>query len=244
MFSVILYTHTRLDTPLLRYCTGTLYAAVNLAAGSEGSPPDCILTSSELLTPPPGWRNLVATGQHGLHDCYTKIAAALAVCRHDLVWLAEHDVLYPPDYFQWAPPDGEPGYWFNTNVWRANPLGYWPDPTPLTSQCCARRQYLVDVFARRLDVLARGGRIVWDEPGRDAGDPHPMREYRQPQPSVDVRHGENLTGMRTGRQYSQTLAPWPTHSDLWAACGLAKAPAPAASPKPAPRRQNGGRQWL
>lgn len=238
MFSVILYTHVPLDTPLLRFCHEALDAAIDASASTEACPPERILVSSEPLSVSHGWSNIIAKGSHGLNDCYVKIATALAAASYDLVYLTEYDVLYPPGYFDYTPPK-EPrnGWWYNSHVFRQNRSGFWYDCTTLTSQLCAHRLPLHNLFQARLAKQAAGQRIVWDEPGRDNGDAGQMLYWRSAMPTVDIRWGGNLTGDRSANRYLQELAPWGRHDYLWARYGLPveAQPPPKPAPQPQPR---------
>lgn len=236
MFGVLLYTHNELPDRLAEVCFSRLSAAV-ASSYCEGMPwPECVIVSSRPWTPAhPGWENLTATGRRGLHDCYTKIVAGLERMTQHWVYLVEHDVLYPDGFFAHVPPAGE-RYWYNTHVYRQTPLGFFSDPTWLTSNCVAERELLLCQFRGRLAMVERGERIVWDEPGRNLHDIAPMAAWRSALPTVDIRWGGNLTGMRTAAQYLQELAPYGRHADLWASYGLPPVTTPAATTPTAPRQ--------
>jgi|GEM_PF-6005744 len=210
MFSVILYTHQPPEMPeaLRVECFRRLHAAILESADSEPCPPSCIVVSTRPYAAPAPWRNVLASDARGPYfDCYTKIVAGCSVATHAQTYLVEHDVLYPDGYFGYVMPASR-GFGYNRNTVRLSRRGYFRCPGQLTSNCVADRALLLAQFRARLDLLARGGRVVWDEPGRNAGDIAPMLDWWSAAPVVDVRWGGNLTGDREAARYLSDVAPW------------------------------------
>ena len=222
MFNVILYTHNSLPAQFEEWCFRTLNNAVSATSTTEGVAPDLIVVSSSPFRPiSKPWRNILAHSWkgRGLHDCYVKIVAALQAARHAQTFLVEHDVLYPVGYFDFVPPRDR-NWHYNVNVWRQNRRGYFPCGSPLTSQCCADRDALLDLFEKRIELIECGGRVVWDEPGRNPGDTGDMIMWESVLPAVDIRWGGNLTGPRDGANPIQQLQGWLDNDKAWDVYGL------------------------
>lgn len=238
MFTVVLYTHCDLADPPFRACFDVLSAAISHSASTEMVAPHRIVVTSEPQDVPRYWQNVVAVGDRGHHDCYTKIIAGCEAAKHDIVFLAEHDVLYPQGYFD-ASPESDDAFYYNSHVWTLSLAGAWPTPRRwLTSNCRASRELLLDQFRDRLALVNSGGRVVWDEPGRNDGDIAEARWLTQdcPEPTVDVRYGGNLTGMRYSKGAPAAVIPgWGRAGRLWSSLGLV--PAKVETPeKPQPQR--------
>jgi len=182
-FTAILYTHEDLSELPYAYCFRRIQIAIGDTSSHDYLPPHCIAVTSTPQKLPRPWVNVVATGERGLHDCYTKIIAALEIAKHPQVFLLEHDVLYPDGYFDYV-LDGETTFCYNLNVWTLNETGAWHTPRWLTSNLAADRALLRRQFAARLDLLNRGERVQWDEPGRNPGDIAEAAES-----STSRRHG-------------------------------------------------------
>jgi len=222
MFTVILYSHRDLSEPPYRRCFHVLDAAVSYSARTEMSAPECIAVTSAPQNLPGYWRNIVATGERGHHDCAVKIIAGCEAARHTTVFLVEHDVLYPCGHFDVAPTTAD-AFYYCPNVWTVSPDSAWPTPDRyLTSTVCADRALMLRQFEARRRLLESGGRIVWDEPGRNDGDIAEPRWLKRSDgtPVVDVRFGGNLTGMRHGGTGHTGIPGWGDSRALYESLGL------------------------
>lgn len=121
----------------------------------------------------------------------------------DTVFMAEHDVLYPPEHFAFAPPNPDT-YWYNGHVWKLR----LADGHAVAYDCrqvsglCADRELLLAHYRRRVAALEAGGspfRIGF-EPGccsrKERLDRVPANTWHSAVPLVDIRHGGNLTTSR------------------------------------------------
>lgn len=207
----------------------------HLEAALVGRDVEMVVISNEPRELPAGWRNILKADPRGAYfDCYGKIVAGLEATERDVVFLLEHDVMYPPEYFELRLPEQAPEWrsrwWYQNWVYTENSAGFWETPRTLTSQLVADRTLLLETFRRRLEWLAGGGTIDWDEPGKcrvGQCDTHcDMGMWRVAgAPTIDLRYGGNLTGMRQPRQdgrYRQRIPGWPPHDQLWAELGLSK----------------------
>ena len=147
-------------------------------------------------------------------NIYEQILAGIDAAHGDRIALAEHDVLYPADYFQALGDAASAGLVYNTNVWRLDRNGYFrPSNRHLLSNCGGRRSALVRGIRQKL-AEAKRGVPEWAEPAADS-------EFAAPHPTVDIRHGRNFTGERRPRRgrYRQRIpywGPWERYASLFA----------------------------
>ncbi len=214
--SAILYTDNKLTGPIFNESLISMMEAARVEDEMRIQ-----MWSNETITYPllASWvTEHIHQGPRGLRDCYEKIYKGLENTYADVVFLLEHDVLYPEDYFEFTPPTMD-AFYFNRNIWRVNHAGYFDKGVQLTSNVCASRELLLKCYEVRMKWQDEGIRITWDEPG-GMKEVAQMREWRAPNPTLDVRHSSNLTGYRTSPAYSDTLFPWGDHALLAARLGL------------------------
>jgi len=136
------------------------------------------------------------------------------------LFLAEHDVLYPPGYFDYTPPG--PGIvCYQRHVYNVNDRGFWRADRPLMSGLCCDSETLEAAMRQRYENTRAGQRFSRSEPGTLLEDPYPMLTYHLARPMLDIRHGNNFTGGRASRDgYQSTLEYWGPHAELWRRLGL------------------------
>ena len=222
MFTVLLYTHNSLSPAFWHLTTSTLARAVDAAKLEGGEPPEVIvLANEEVPLPRSDWRLVAgAKGARGLPDCWGKISHGANMAKHGLVYTCEHDVLYPQTYFLHPPPATPYGYWYNHHLWCLDARGFYRSHDNwnrrVTSNMACDRDLLRKTARDRVEFLAKGGRLQWDEPGmmhRANGYPYdepPMHRYMTMDPVVDIRLPGCLTGARHAfnGEYLPILAPW------------------------------------
>ena len=126
---------------------------------------------------------------------------------NSIVYMAEHDVLYPPDYFE-NEPSSEREILKNFNVKILNRKAFFPFNTFLHSQTIARLS-LWD-FCLKEDV-PNHLRFKNVSKGK-----YLLRKIQSRTPVIDVRHGVNYTGGRNPRQEPENYVPhWGFHAPLW-----------------------------
>ena len=195
-FSVVYYSHNQLSEPLRRFCLRTLAGTVAEAGGElvcvTWQPLDGFAVRNIV------WPRHVA----GLGTMYEQILTGLSAAAGGRVALAEHDVLYPPGYHH-ALLGFSAGLCYNTNVWRLNTGGFFRSGNRLLSNCGGSREVLSRRIREKLDELNANGRVKWAEP--EGGD-----EISTALPTVDIRHGRNITGPRTAPEGScrQSIPYW------------------------------------
>lgn len=148
-------------------------------------------------------RNIVLSQERGYLTMFKQILAGLEASDADVIFLAEHDVLYHPSHFDFVPPDRTRVY-YNVNVWKVDAatgraLHY---DCKQTSGLCAYRDVLLAHYRKRVERVEREGfsRRMGFEPGThrraERVDDLTSDEWRSELPNVDIRHGHNLTASR------------------------------------------------
>jgi glycosyltransferase involved in cell wall biosynthesis len=153
-----------------------------------------------------GAERIILPLERGYLTMAKQILAGLKLLDTDVVFLAEHDCLYPPGYFDHLP---DPGcYVFAGNTWKVDAasgraLFYHCEQL---SGLVAARTLLLDHFRRRvahLEANAFSRRLGFEpgKPSRHGGlDDIPRAPWWNERPIVDIRHGSNLTPSRWRRE--------------------------------------------
>jgi len=135
------------------------------------------------------------TGERGILTMHRQILMGLECAHGDVVFLAEHDVLYSPTHFDLIPARADTWY-YNTHVWHAR----YPDGHAVyydaqqVSGLVAYRQLLIDYYRARIEQLEREGFNGHYEPGlHQSVGGQKVENVRSLYPNIDVRHGGNLT---------------------------------------------------
>ncbi len=121
----------------------------------------------------------------------------------DVVFLAEHDVLYSRSHFDFV-PEKDNLYYYNQNVWQlrssdGHALHY---PCSKTSGLCAWRDLLIEHYTKRVERVEEHGfnRAMGFEPGthrRPEGiDGYGSETWMSAVANIDIRHDANLTESR------------------------------------------------
>lgn len=185
-FSVVYYTDgTSAPAKLRAYCFDLLCKTVSELGG------EVIAVSNN-------------PGDRRCHEnLYRNILRGLDQVQCDIVFLAEHDMLYPPSHFGFVPSNGN--VWYDEHTACLNKYGFFAHPhKTLLSAACGRKAGLRAAIQNKLDetLAAKTNSPVWAEP--------PGETYSGADPVVDIRHGRNFTGMRVASDggYESSLAPW------------------------------------
>jgi len=138
----------------------------------------------------------------GVLAIYDAIIRGLEQATGDWCFLAEHDVLYPPDHFAMTSKDRVLA---NTNVYCVSRCGCWDSNRYIMSGVSGPRDVLLSTLLSR---LKRGGSYSFTEPNHaEWGVPFEKRATKTPY--LDVRHGKNFTGDRSPREDTvETLPYW------------------------------------
>jgi hypothetical protein len=132
-----------------------------------------------------------------------KILIGLENTDADIIFFAEHDVLYHPSHFEFVPPKKDVFY-YNENVWQVRASdghALYYDCKKL-SQLCAYKELLVKHFKERVRRIEAEGfsNAMGYEPGthnrKERVDDYKAEAWRSPFPSIDIRHESNATASR------------------------------------------------
>lgn len=189
---IIYYTDNRLDSKLLEVCQNQILQSIN---GHK--------LVSVSLRPIEFGKNIVLNLERGYLTMFKQILAGLEDCQADIVFLAEHDVLYHPSHFVFDPPDPSKIY-YNVNVWHlrlsdGHALYY---TAKRLSQLCAYRDVLMDHYRKRIERVEKEGfsRKMGFEPGShnraERIDDLKSETWQSEFPNIDIKHGKNLTPAR------------------------------------------------
>lgn len=200
---IIYYTDNRIGAPIIPICQKQLLEAAG------GIP----ITSCSLRPMAFGDRNIVLEGRERSYPTMVdQILLALENSQADFVFFCEHDVLYHPSHFEFAPERGDI-YYYNINNWRWHyPHDRAINYSGLTSlsQMCAIRTLALDHFQRRaarIEELGwdkirsrepRWARLIGYEPGtkktRNGGFSDEQSErWKSSFPNIDIRHNRTFS---------------------------------------------------
>lgn len=204
---ILYYTDNRLEGEIMEMCMQRLLESA-----------DGMRIVSVSLKPITLGDNLSMPMQPGYLTMFEQIVKGLKTLETDIVFFAEHDVLYNPTHFQFRPPERDTFY-YNTNVWKVR----WEDGHAVkvddcrqTSGLCAYRELLLEHYSRRLANTLRMWKELGDsrayrdfirrqgfEPGThgraERVDDYGSDAWQSAEPIFDIRHGGNLTPSRWNR---------------------------------------------
>jgi hypothetical protein len=131
------------------------------------------------------------------------IDAILKIKEDVIVYIAEHDVIYPPSYFANLPPD-EMTFLKNLNLYFLMKRGYiGPFGNYIQSQTISTAR----LFKSWLDEVTK----IKGPSG------YKLKKFNNEHSSLDVRHGFNYTGpryARTEKNYITSLPYWGNYKDI------------------------------
>jgi hypothetical protein len=201
-YGVVYYTDNRLDENIMQACQEQLKKAVGQ---------NHIVSVS--LQPLDFGENIVLPLERGYLTMFTQILAGLEKLDTDIVFFAEHDVLYHPSHFEFIPPEKDK-YYYNTAVWKlrledGHALHY---DCQQTSGLCAYRELLLEHYKERVKrteealnslehkEFKRFIRNQGFEPGThgrtERVDNYKAESWESSSPNIDIRHNLNLTSSR------------------------------------------------
>jgi hypothetical protein len=164
---------------------------------------------------------------------FKQLALGIEAAATPVVVIAEHDCLYTPEHLNWEPPQLDVFY-YNNNQWFAQ----WGGPhhgsythlrRRVLSQLIVGRDTALRAIRERVELLEAGYTLVKGaagacEPGcmdgeafvrdpmnKDLGkDPTRWKAERFSThwPNLDIRHGQNFSGRRHGKEECYTLPYW------------------------------------
>lgn len=186
---VVYISDVRLDEKLLKDCQKQLLKAF----------PGKIV--SVTLKPVDFGENIVLPLKREKLSIFKQILAGLEAIDTDYVFLCDDDVLYHPSHFDFTPPRDDVFY-YDINWWRLRTsdgtTAHWK--AKQSNLLCANRKFLIQEYKERVrKVESEGWHNGGYEPGtrsiRRGGFSDSRSEYYKAElPTIDLRHGKNLTG--------------------------------------------------
>jgi len=147
--------------------------------------------------------NIVLDLERGYLTLFKQILAGLEKLDTDIVFFAEHDILYHPSHF-WFIPTEKDKFHYNINVWKvrmSDGHGLHYDCQQL-SGLCANRELLLKHYRKRIEMVEKNGytRGMGFEPGTHGRekrvDDYKAESWKSEWPIIDLRHDTNLTQSR------------------------------------------------
>lgn len=188
---IVYYTDNRIDEKLMRQVQAELL--------KTGLP----IVSVSLKPLDFGTTNIVLDMERSYLTMFTQILMGIENMKTDIIFLAEHDVLYSQEHFLFTPPS-ETLYYYNKNQWQVRQSDghavYWD--CKKVSQICAFRDLLLKHYVERVRRVQAEGftRRMGFEPGshnRSERVDNVKSEYFETTiPNLDIRHARNLTSSR------------------------------------------------
>ena len=151
--------------------------------------------------------NIVHPVERSIVAMFEQIIIGLKYLSADIIFFAEHDVLYHPSHFDFV-PERKDAYYFNTNVWTTRTSDgqcVYHDHAKRTSGLVAYKDILIEHYTKKVEkargyfkITHRGfGRKIGFEPGAKKGrKDYEVLTYKSKYPNVDIKHGGNITPPR------------------------------------------------
>lgn len=165
---------------------------------------------SVTLKPTQFGKNIVLNEKRGYHTMFKQILVGLEALDSDIVFLADHDVLYHPTHFDFVPPKKDV-YYYNQYVWRIRVEDGFALHYHFFSGCCAYREFLIKHYKERIrrieELISKNGVCTTKDfltMGFEAGthtrkeriDNYKAEVWESKYPNIDIRHKGNLTSSR------------------------------------------------
>lgn len=134
-------------------------------------------------------KNIVTNKPRGYLTMFEQILKGLEAMESDIVFMAEHDVLYPPEHFDFIPERGVFHYdinWWKIHVDDGLCIRWDADQV---SGLCAYRDDLINHYRERLATFDPDNFDRKFEPMSGIG----SKQWKASVPHVDLRTGKNLT---------------------------------------------------
>lgn len=134
-------------------------------------------------------KNVVTREPRGYLTMFKQILKGLEAMESDIVFMAEHDVLYPPEHFDYVPQEKGKVY-YDINWWKVREDGFavhWD--ADQVSGMCAYREDLIDFYKDRVANFDKDNFDRKFEPFSG----EKSVQWKASVPHIDIRHNRNLT---------------------------------------------------
>jgi len=150
--------------------------------------------------------NITICKERGYMTMFEQILAGLRLSQSEIIFFAEHDILYHRSHFDFYPVQ-ERTFYYNQNVWKVrasdgHALHYLCSQT---SGLCAYRDLLIDHYEKRIAYIEEHGysNNIGFEPGTHdrVTELNGISEvWMSDCPNIDIRHDGNLTKSRWNKE--------------------------------------------
>ena len=167
--------------------------------------------SASLKPMPHFGKNVHLPLKRGYLAMFRQILAGIEVADTDIIFFAEHDVLYHPSHFDFVPPKRD-RFYYNTNVWRVREndgFAVRTDDCRQASGLCAYRDLLLDHYRKRVEMVEKMAKELDEKKfnrfirrlGFEPGTHGRIKEFanlksdrwESEHPNVDIRRGGAVT---------------------------------------------------
>lgn len=159
------------------------------------------IVSSSLKPMTFGDKNVVTDAKRGYETYFRQIIAALEVSTKKWIFFCEHDVLYPPEHFEFTPPTSDKFYYDQNWVkleWGGDRCVAW-DANQVSGLVCDR-ELALNWYRNKLNEYLNSP-IKTDDQNRALGDrqwdrkfePEPSEAWKSKVPYVDIRQPGVIT---------------------------------------------------
>jgi len=151
-------------------------------------------------------QNFVMSLESSLISMYKQMAKGLEECKTDIVFFAEHDVLYHPSHFDFT-PERKDHFYYNRNEWHVDTITgktvYYIHNN--TTELSAFRETLLNHIRRIIDTNSDRFHSSWGTSPPRGIPPEEQRAwhyggYMSKVPNIDIRHSETLSRPRMTKE--------------------------------------------
>lgn len=135
-------------------------------------------------------KNVVTREPRGYRTMFKQILKGLEAMSCDIVFMTEHDVLYPPEHFDFM-PESKDKFYYDVNWWKVHmddgsAISWEADQV---SGMCAYRELLLDWYRQK---VASFDEATFDRKFEPMSGQQ-SEQWKAPVPHIDIRHDRNLT---------------------------------------------------
>ena len=193
---IVYYTDNHCDELILQACRKQLMRAVN---GFE------LVSVSQ--TPLDFGKNIVMNLQRSKESMFRQILKGLEESTADVIFLAEHDLLYHPSHFDFM-PERDDTFYYDRNRWavcsETGKAVFYHTNCP--SLMCAYRELLIKHYRLVLEYIEKNGvfrsSYGFSPPKGVPKEAYVGRSatYFSEHPTIDIRHDKTLTRKRMNKE--------------------------------------------
>jgi hypothetical protein len=213
-FGVLLYTNNKFEEAVFENVIKHIYVQVKpkdlLVVSHSPVNQDILQGAANVIYKPVGVWNF---------DIYKQIELGLGLMNQDVVFFAEHDVLYPHDHYETCMSNldgGKVNYAHNIVI--ANAVGYWTyRPSVFQSTCFGKRETLQVATSQKLSYIPTDFSSAAPTFDMGVNEGVPIHEFWNDHEVLDIRHKYNATPTGTadkGQPLFYHTPYWGSHAGI------------------------------